>query len=453
MVTDNLPESYLSNALQEVSNINFNLSVNIIIQKLEVQINDYEEKLELLLDKFKNTFKKTLSRDRKSLKILKKEKILRVYEIGEFTPMILNAIRKNEPKKFLDEIKRRFQKEHANNKESIILTIKNKLSTLPKYFSVMQSLQEEHLKLKAYEVLSAESIEAFTEVIQSIKNIQKYTLYNYPVTLIEKCIKLLKVDDELNHNQPIINSFSQSLKILKEVKDNSYLLTTLTALMPRLPTHFLSEALHIARAIVPQKDKLEAFLVIASNSENPEIYHETLQIIKTIEEEANQSIYLERLAPYSKEYFLDESLRLIKGMQEKPYRVRALTVFAPYIQGSLLRDALSLIRKASDASEQIRALIAFAPYLQGSLLRDALSLIRKASDPSKQIRTLTAFAPYLQGDFLRQAWQIATSLTSMNQKVEAISVLGNYQPKNFDFIVISIFRNCPSVIPTLLKRA
>ncbi|MEL7353191.1 MAG: NB-ARC domain-containing protein, partial [Cyanobacteria bacterium J06560_5] len=171
----------------------------------------------------------------------------------------------------------------------------------------------------------------------------------------------------------------EALAITREIEDDSYRSSALSAMSEHLPEALWPEALTIVREI--EDDSYRSSALSAMAERLPELWPEALAITCEIEDDYSRSSALSAMAEHFPETLWPEALAITCEIEDDSYRSSALSAMAEHFPETLWPEALAIVREIEDDSYRSSALSAMAEYLP-ELWPEALAIVREIEGDS-----------------------------------------------------------------------
>lgn len=216
--------------------------------------------------------------------------------------------------------------------------------------------------------------------------------------------------------------FPIALEIALAFKDECYRATSLCSIVPRLSEKLLPQVLEAARKIEFKYSRAELLIHIASRL--PYLWLETLELIKTIENEESRSglfFYTNSNIP---ENLLPFALEVAYSIDSGMWRSNAITYIVKY-HPNLLNRVLD--HKDSTVGVNLSEVAKYQSTISPLL---ALEIALKIQPDGNQVDVLCYIAPHLPENVLPQLLEKAFAFKSEQNQAAVISAIGSRLPKN-----------------------
>ncbi|MDF5730358.1 MAG: NACHT domain-containing protein [Rhizonema sp. PD38] len=204
-----------------------------------------------------------------------------------------------------------------------------------------------------------------------------YAMQMQPRQRAETLVKLLEVLPERLRLQVI----QAVLQAAESIRDEKYLVETLSNLVPQLSANNLPETWKVLRTIKDEKLLAQALTVLLPKL-TPDWLTEALKAAIALDYYRVET--LEQMAPYLKTAnLLPTALKAIEEVQDGEARDKALKVLVPHLYSDLQKPALEIALKTWYFNQNVKyaskALKELAPQLPSKLLSQALESARNLS--------------------------------------------------------------------------
>jgi uncharacterized protein YeeX (DUF496 family) len=229
------------------------------------------------------------------------------------------------------------------------------------------------------------------------------------------------------------NILQEALDTAMTIKDEYARLDALIELSSSFPEELLRPILEIIPTIEDEADKAEVLAELApALTLYNELLEKSLDYVQEMEEEEYRALALEGLAPCLSEDLHARTLQLVSTIQEERYRAQALTALIPHLTESFLQEILQAAHTMQDGLSQMRLITKLVQYLPDGLraaaMQKVLELERNIEDREYRVEILVGLAPFLSEQILQQALQETQLLWDESHRARTLSDLIPYMP-------------------------
>lgn len=223
----------------------------------------------------------------------------------------------------------------------------------------------------------------------------------------------------------------EALDTIAAIKDDYIRLDTLVELAAGFSEELLWQVLEVLPTIEDEADRAGVLTeLVPAISPYQALVARALDLAQEMEEEEYRALALEGLVPC----FLEDQhayiVQLVESIEEERYRAPVLKALIPHLSPALLENVLREVRDLRDGLARIRLLTELVPYLPTSLqtevVQEALELVQDIEDREYRIEVLSKLIPFLPADGLKMVLEETSLLWDESSQVRVLSELLSY---------------------------